>query len=309
MIGIFKKLKNALGNTSNKISSGIDHVFLKKKLNNETLESLEEILLFADVGVEVSADIIAQLKKHKFDKEVSPNEIKQDLANIMVEILDKQNHNLELKSDSLNVILVSGINGSGKTTTIGKMAKMYASDGKKVAIAACDTFRAAAVDQLKKWSDRSDALFFQGKEKSDPASVAYEAVLECKNKGIDVLFIDTAGRLHNHKNLMDELAKIIRVIKKVDSNAPHHSVLVIDGTTGQNASVQVGEFKSCADISGLIITKLDGTAKAGALVGIVQKFELPVHFIGMGEGIDDLKPFISSEFSKALVGIDIVDSK
>lgn len=302
MSGLLSRLKNALSKTSNKIGSGIEHLFIKRKLDQATLDELEDLLIFADVGTKVSGDIITSLKKNKFDKEVSSEEIKQDLSLIIEQILQQQDHNFILNSSGLNIILVCGVNGNGKTTTIGKMAASYANAGKKVAIAACDTFRAAAVEQIEKWANRSDAMFFQGAPKADPASVAHQAIIEARNNGVDILFIDTAGRLHNHKNLMDELAKIIRVIKKIDETAPHHCLLVIDGTTGQNAATQVEQFKSLAGVSGLIITKLDGTAKAGAVVGIVQKFELPVYFIGIGEAIDDLKPFSTSDFSKALVG-------
>lgn len=304
MVGLLSRLKNALTKTSSKIGSGIEHLLIKKKLDEATLEELEDLLLFADVGTTVSSEIIASLRKHKFNKEVTSEEIKEDLGQIIQGILDRQDHDFHLPNNGLNVVLVCGVNGNGKTTTIGKMASSYIADGKKVAIAACDTFRVAAVDQIEKWAERSGAILFQGEEKCDPASVAHRAVSESLANGVDVLFIDTAGRLHNHKNLMDELAKIIRVVKKVDETAPHHSLLVIDGTTGQNAVNQVEEFKSIADISGLVITKLDGTAKAGAVVGIVQKFSLPVHFIGIGEAIDDLKPFTSSDFSRALVGLE-----
>ena len=303
MVGLLGRLKNALTKTSSKIGSGIEHLLIKKKLDDTTLEELEDLLLFADVGTSVSSEIIDSLRKRKFNKVVTSEEIKEDLSEIIQDILDRQNHNFQLSNEGLNVILVCGVNGNGKTTTIGKMASAYVADGKKVAIAACDTFRAAAVDQIERWAERSGSILFQGAEKADPASVAHRAVSKCLKNGVDVLFIDTAGRLHNHKNLMDELAKIIKVIKKVDEKAPHHSLLVIDGTTGQNAINQVAEFKAIADISGLVITKLDGTAKAGAVIGIVQKFALPVHFIGIGEAIDDLKPFISSDFSKAMVGL------
>ncbi|PCJ27575.1 MAG: signal recognition particle-docking protein FtsY [Rickettsiales bacterium] len=302
MAGLLSRLKTALGKTSSKIGSSLDHLFIKKKLDDAALEELEDMLIFADVGVQVSAEIISLLRARKFDKEVEQDEIKQDLSVIIEQILERQDHQFELKQ-GLNVILVCGVNGNGKTTTIGKMAASYASAGKKVAIAACDTFRAAAVGQIETWAERSGARLFSGADKADPASVAHRAISESISSGVDILFIDTAGRLHNHKNLMDELAKIIRVIKKVDDSAPHHSLLVIDGTTGQNASVQVKEFKALADISGLVITKLDGTAKAGALVGIVQKFELPVHFIGIGEAADDLKKFVAKDFARALVGL------
>ncbi|MDG1436665.1 MAG: signal recognition particle-docking protein FtsY [Rickettsiaceae bacterium] len=307
MAGLFGKLKVALSKTSNKIGSSIDHLFIKKKLDDKTLEELEDLLLLADVGVKVSSDIIASLRKHKFNKEVTPEEIKKDLSQLIEQILSQQDHQFQLKDVGLNIILVCGVNGNGKTTTIGKLAASYGATGKKVAIAACDTFRAAAVGQIEKWAERSGAILFQGADKADPASVAHRAISESIEQGVDILVIDTAGRLHNHKNLMDELAKIVRVIKKVDDSAPHHSLLVIDGTTGQNASAQVENFKSLAGVSGLVITKLDGTAKAGSVVGIVQKYALPIHFIGIGEAIDDLKPFSSRDFSRALVDIAHVD--
>jgi fused signal recognition particle receptor len=303
MAGFFNSLKAALTKTSSKIGSGIDHLFVKKKLDEGTLEELQDLLIFSDVGTSVAATIIAALRKQKFNREVSPEEIKLELANIISDILKKQDHIFQLQENRLNIILVSGVNGNGKTTTIGKMASAYVNQGKKVAIAACDTFRAAAIAQLRAWAERSGAQLFCGEEKSDPASVAYMAVTESLASGADILFIDTAGRLQNQKNLMEELSKILRVIKKIDESAPQHSLLVIDGTTGQNAFVQTEQFKAIAEVSGLVITKLDGTAKAGALVGIVDKFALPVHFIGIGEGQEDLKPFKPMDFAKALVGL------
>jgi fused signal recognition particle receptor len=301
--GLFGRLKSALSKSSSKIGSGLEHLFVKKKLDEATLAELEDLLLFSDVGISATSNIISSLRARKFNKEITSEEIKEDLAQLIADGLQRQNHDFILSPQKLNIILVCGVNGNGKTTTIGKLAAAYKTAGKKVAIAACDTFRAAAVDQIKKWSDRSGALFFQGADKVDPASVAHKAITESIEQGIDVLFIDTAGRLHNNKNLMEELAKIIRVIKKIDESAPHHSLLVIDGTTGQNAITQVEHFKNLADVSGLVITKLDGTAKAGAVIAIVDKFKLPVHFIGIGEGIDDLKPFVPKDFAGALVGI------
>lgn len=303
MSSFFSKLKSALTKTSSKISAGIEHIFIKKKLDQETLDDLEELLIASDTGAAVASDIVGTLKKRKFDKEVSPEEVKLELAGIIEEILGKSDHKFNLKS-GLNIILVIGVNGNGKTTSIGKLADYYAKEGKKVAIAACDTFRAAATEQIARWAKKVGAMLFMGEDKSDPASVAYKAIMESREKGIDVLFIDTAGRLHTHKNLMDELAKIIRVIKKVDETAPHHSLLVIDATTGQNALVQTQQFKELAEVSGLVVTKLDGSAKAGCILGIVDKYSMPVHFIGVGEKADDLKPFSSSDFARALVGLE-----
>lgn len=303
MSGLFGRLKSALSKTSSKIGGGLEHLFVKRKLDNATLEELEDLLLLSDVGIKAAGDIISALKAKKFNKEITSDEIKQDLAQLITAGLDQQNHEFILNTGKLNIILVCGVNGNGKTTTIGKLASNYKAEGKKVAIAACDTFRAAAVDQIKEWANRSGALFFQGADKVDPASVAHRAIVESMEQGVDILFIDTAGRLHNNKNLMEELAKIIRVVKKIDESAPHHSLLVIDGTTGQNALAQVENFKNLANVSGLVITKLDGTAKAGAVLAIVEKFKLPVHFIGIGEGIDDLKIFSSQDFANALVDI------
>ncbi len=303
MTGFFDKLKSALQKTSGKISSGIDEVFIKKKLDSETLGHLEELLILSDIGSNLAKNITSELKNKKFNKEVSSKEIKQELALIIENILAKANHEFKLQN-GLNIILVIGVNGNGKTTSIGKLAAHYSNKGKKIAIAACDTFRAAATEQIASWAQKTKVRLFTGDDKSDPASVAYEAISQSKKDKIDILFLDTAGRLHNHKNLMDELAKIIRVIKKIDESAPHHSLLVIDSTTGQNAAIQAQQFQTLAAVTGLIITKLDGTAKAGSIVGIVDKHSLPVHFIGIGEKIDDLKPFSASNFAKALVGLE-----
>ncbi|WP_375326545.1 signal recognition particle-docking protein FtsY [Candidatus Tisiphia endosymbiont of Nemotelus uliginosus] len=301
MISLFSKLKQALVKSSDKIASGIDKIFYKKKLDEQTLDELEELLISSDITHSVATAIVGKLRSIKFDPETSSAIIKEKLAEIIVNMLDQQ-HEFELLPTKLNVILVCGVNGSGKTTTIGKLATSYSQQGKKVAIAACDTFRAAAVSQLASWATKSGAVFITGEELADPASVAYLAIQSALKNDIDVLFIDTAGRLHNHKNLMDELGKIIRVIKKVDQTAPHHNILIIDATTGQNIYNQIEQFKAVANITGLIVTKLDGTAKAGVVVGAVQKFGLPIYFIGIGEGIEDLKPFNPVLFANSLVG-------
>jgi fused signal recognition particle receptor len=303
MVGLFNKLKDALIKTSSKIGSGIDHLFIKKKLDDAALDELHDLLISTDTGVATASTIIDILRKRKFNKEVSSEEIKLELANIISDILKKQNYEFLINENKLNIILFCGVNGNGKTTTIGKMAAIYTAQGKKVAIAACDTFRAAATNQLGTWAERSGAEMFYGDDGADPASVAYMAVSKSLASGVSVLFIDTAGRLQNQKNLMEELSKIIRVIKKIDESAPHHTLLVIDGTTGQNAFAQTEQFKNIAAVSGLIITKLDGTAKAGGVVGIVDKFSLPVHFIGIGEGVGDLKEFNAEAFAQALVGL------
>ena len=230
MVGFFNKLKSALSKNTSKISVGIDNIFIKKKLDLETLNSLEELLISADVGIKVAGTIIDLLRSRKFDKDITPEDIKSELALIISELMDKFDHQFQL-NEGLNIILVCGVNGNGKTTSIGKLASNYIREGKKVAIAACDTFRAAATDQIAQWANKTGAVLFSGEEKSDPASIAYKAVTESSNNKIDVLFIDTAGRLHNQKNLMDELAKIVRVIQKIDQSAPHHILLVLDATT------------------------------------------------------------------------------
>ncbi|WP_341790299.1 signal recognition particle-docking protein FtsY [Rickettsia endosymbiont of Polydrusus tereticollis] len=303
MISIFSKLKQSLSKTSNKISEGVDKIFYKKKLDKETLEELEELLITSDMGALVATKIIEDLKSIKFGKELDSSVIKETLAKLIRQLLLKSEIPFTLNENKLNVILVCGVNGAGKTTTIGKLASIYQAQGKKVAIAACDTFRAAAVNQLKEWANRAQALFVTGEESADPASVAYLAMQESIKQNIDILFIDTAGRLHNKKNLMDELTKIIKVIKKVDENAPAHSILVIDAVTGQNVYNQVEQFNNSANLTGLIVTKLDGSAKAGIIVGIVQKFSLPIYFIGIGEQIDDLKVFDPNDFANSLVGL------
>ncbi len=302
-MNLYNRLKSALVKTSNKISEGIDRIFVKKTLDQESLEQFEELLLFADVGAASSRHIIDMLKKRKFDKEVTAEEVKKDLSSIVEEILETQAHEFNLQA-GLNVVLVCGVNGSGKTTTIGKLAHFYTSIGKKVAVAACDTFRAAAIQQIEAWCDKSKVTFYKGSDNADPASVAYNAVTESLKAGLDILFIDTAGRLHNHNNLMQELEKIIRVIRKIDANFPHHSLLVVDGTTGQNSLVQTGEFRKIADLTGIIVTKLDGTSKAGSIINIVQNKKIPVHFIGIGESVSDLRPFSAKKFADALVGLE-----
>lgn len=303
MISIFSKLKQGLSKTSGKISAGIDKIFYKKKLDAETLEELEELLISTDMGSLVAAKIIEDFKSLKFDKEVETTEIKETLANLIEQQLLESEIPFTLNENKLNVVLVCGVNGAGKTTTIGKLAAMYGMQGKKVAVAACDTFRAAAVNQLDSWVIRAKALLITGEEAADPASVAYRAVEESIKQNIDILFIDTAGRLHNKKNLMDELTKIVKVIKKVDEDLPTHSVLVIDAITGQNTYNQVEHFNEATNLTGLIVTKLDGSAKAGVIVGVVQRFNLPIYFIGIGEQIEDLKIFNRHDFAKSLVGL------
>lgn len=299
----FDKLREGLKKTSNRISENISSVVSKKKLDRETLDELEEILISADLGAETAAEVIHKLSKSKFEKDIVAEEIKQTLANIIAEILQPVAKKLVPTPNKPYTILVLGVNGNGKTTTVGKLAKKFKQEGLKSTIAACDTYRAAAVEQLKIWADRSASHFVQGEPDSDPSSVAYKSFEEAKKNGSDILFIDTAGRLHNKTNLMDELKKMDRVIKKHGEQLPHQSIIVIDATTGQNALRQVEEFSKVTNLSGIIITKLDGTAKAGIVIAIAKKFKLPIYAIGVGEGIEDLNDFEAQNFANNLVGI------
>jgi len=297
----FSKIKSSLSKSASKLTDGISSIFTKKKLDHAMLEELEDLLISTDLGAENASNFISILAKEKFNKEVTTEEVKEFLANYIEKTLSTSYNPL---ISAPHVILVCGVNGSGKTTTIGKMAHKFKSMGKKVAIAACDTFRAAAVDQLKIWAERVKADFIEGEENVDPASVAFQAVTLAKNNNIDVLFIDTAGRLHNKANLMEELAKINRVIQKVIIDAPHEVWLVLDATIGQNAVKQLEEFNKIVKITGIIITKLDGTAKAGIVALLSSKYQLPIVAIGVGEGIEDLKEFSSSEFARNLLNIN-----
>ncbi|MEY3196823.1 MAG: Signal recognition particle receptor FtsY [Pseudomonadota bacterium] len=301
-MSFFGKIKQALHFTSSKISSGIATIVGGKKLDHDALEELEELLISADLGASTAGVIIEKFSKQKFGVEITDEEVKDNLASVIDSIMLPHQRNFSLDDDKLNIILVCGVNGNGKTTTIGKLAHYYKSLGKKVMVAACDTFRAAAIDQLAVWTEKAGVEIIQGSENSDPSSVAYRAVEVAKAEGVEMLFIDTAGRLQTQHNLMEELSKIMRTIEKVAGYPPQHSILVLDATTGQNAFSQVEKFQQIAAINGLIVTKLDGSAKGGVVVGLVQKFQIPIYFIGLGEGIDDLKPFDSQDFTRALVG-------
>lgn len=298
----FKKLTAGLSKTSTNVKEGITKILTHKPLGSATLEELEDLLVSADLGHATVKEIIDELAKEKHAKGISEDQVKEVIAGKLTQVLAPVAKSFSIpKSDKPYVVIVCGVNGNGKTTTLGKIALKLKKDGKKVMLAACDTFRAAALEQLKVWADRAGALFFAGQPNADPASVAYQAFEIATKEKVDVLFIDTAGRLHNKKNLMDELAKINKVIKKIDADAPHNVILVLDATTGQNALAQVATFKEIVGISGLIITKLDGTAKGGIVVAIAKKFAIPIYAIGVGEGIEDLNEFDAKEFSRALV--------
>ncbi|MEI4472584.1 signal recognition particle-docking protein FtsY [Frigidibacter sp. MR17.24] len=275
---------------------------LRRVLDDEMLESLEELLIQADMGVETALRVAANLAQGRMGRRMSVEEIKAALAAEIAGILEPVARPLPIYPTKPQVVLVVGVNGSGKTTTIGKLASQFRAAGKSVVIAAGDTFRAAAVDQLKVWGERAGVPVLTAPEGSDPASLAFDAMVKAQAEGADLLMIDTAGRLQNRADLMEELAKIVRVIRKKDPDAPHNTLLVLDATTGQNALSQVETFRKLADVSGLVMTKLDGTARGGVLVALADKFGLPIHAIGVGEQIDDLSPFDPDDFAKALVG-------
>jgi fused signal recognition particle receptor len=305
-LGWFSRLKQGLKKSSSALTVGITGIFTKKRLDASTLEELEDLLIMSDLGVAVSARVCERLAKNRFDKSISAEEVQQALAEEIGEIMEDVAKPLEVNGENTpHVILIVGVNGAGKTTTIGKMAKQFKNQGKSVMLAAGDTFRAAATEQLQIWGQRNNVPVVVGKEGCDAAGLIYDAIENARNTNTDILMVDTAGRLQNKGYLMDELKKIIRVISKFDQTAPHNTVLILDATTGQNAVLQTEVFLEMAGITGIIMTKLDGTARGGVLVACAEKFRLPIHAIGVGETIDDLQPFDAADFSKMLVGVDI----
>lgn len=301
-MGFFDKLKNGLNKTKTSFDEKINNVFKNfRKVDEDFLDELEEILIMSDIGMDTSVKIISSLRERiKKEKIQDEEDVKQALREEMQKILDVTDIGLHLNTKP-SVILVVGVNGVGKTTSIGKMANRLAKDGKKVVVAAADTFRAAAVEQLEIWAKRAGADIVKRDEGVDPASVVFDAIKKTKENGADVLIVDTAGRLHNKKYLMDELNKIQKVINKEMPDADKEVLLVIDGTTGQNAISQVKAFKQETDITGIVLTKLDGTAKGGVVIGIVEENKIPVKFIGVGEQIDDMEIFNSKDFVKAII--------
>lgn len=304
-MGWFDKLKSGLSKSSGRITGSIGALFSgKRRLDDAVLEELEDVLIMSDIGVTTAAKLAAQLAKSRFDQEVTDLEVRESFAADIAAILEPAAKPLVIDpARSPHVVLMCGINGSGKTTTIGKLAKQFSEEGKSVMLAAGDTFRAAAVEQLQVWGERTGAPVLKRDLGADAAGLAFDAVTQAQQDGIDVLLIDTAGRLQNKKGLMEELEKIIRVIKKVDPTAPHDTILVLDATVGQNAHAQVETFKEVAAVTGLMMTKLDGTAKGGVVVALADKFDLPVHAIGVGEGVDDLRPFNAQDFANNLMGL------
>lgn len=301
-MGFFDKLKNGLGKTRNNFNEKINSVFSSfRKVDEELLEELEEILIMSDIGVDTSVEIISKLRERIKKEKIEDEEgVKTALKEEMQKILDEVDNSLKLNTTP-SVILVVGVNGVGKTTTIGKIANKLRLEGKKVIVAAADTFRAAAVEQLEIWANRANVDIVKKEEGTDPAAVVYDAIKKAKETNADVLICDTAGRLHNKKYLMDELLKINKVILKELPEASKETLMVIDGTTGQNAIEQVKAFKETVDLTGLVLTKLDGTAKGGVVIGIVHSNKLPVKFIGVGEKIDDMEIFNSEDFVNAII--------
>ena len=297
----FQRLTEGLKKTSSKLTEGIANVFTKRKLDADTLQELEDLLIQADLGVETATRITQSVAKGRYDKSIDPEEVKAILAAEVAKVLAPVAKPLEIRSQHKpHVILVVGVNGTGKTTTIGKLAKQYMGEGHRVLLAAGDTFRAAAIDQLKIWGDRTGAPVIARDVGADSSGLAFDALKEGREGEYDVLLMDTAGRLQNKQVLMAELEKVIRVMRKIDPTAPHDVVLVLDATTGQNALSQVEVFRDRAGVTGLVMTKLDGTARGGILVAIAARFGLPVHAIGVGEGVDDLQPFDAGEFARAI---------
>ncbi len=300
----FARLKQGLTRSSNALSEGITSVFTKRRLDDAALEEFEDLLLKADLGVDTAMKITDRLRETRFNREVSDDEVKTVLAAEIEAALAPVAKPLTLDpSAKPHVILVVGVNGTGKTTTIGKLAAKLTREGKSVVLGAGDTFRAAAIEQLRIWGERTGAPVVARDTGADAAGLAFDALKQAKEAGADALIIDTAGRLQNKAELMAELEKIIRVLKKLEPDAPHTVLMTLDATTGQNAVNQVEIFGRQAGVTGLVMTKLDGTARGGILVAIAAKYGLPVHFIGVGEGIDDLEPFAASDFAKALAGL------
>lgn len=302
--GFFARLAAGLKKSSSKLSDGLSSLFTQRKLDQDALDELEELLIAADIGAPTAAKVVARLAKDRFDKDVSDIEIREALADVVAETLQPYEQPLDMTGATPSVVVFVGVNGSGKTTTLGKIAVKMTREGADVITAAGDTFRAAAVEQLQVWSERAGATFLSRELGADAAGLAFDAIQQGRTDQADAVLIDTAGRLQNKAELMDELRKIIRVIRKIDETAPHHVLLVLDGTVGSNAISQAEAFMETANVTGVIMTKLDGTAKGGALVQVAERFKLPIHFIGVGEGEADLQAFKAKEFARALAGLE-----
>src|SRR5467141_2247721 len=301
----WRRLSSGLKRTSSSLGTAVADLVTKRKLDRAMLEDIEDVLLRADLGTEVAARIAAAVGVGRYDKAISADDVKAVVATEVEKVLSSVAKPLVIDgAQKPFVILVVGVNGSGKTTTIGKLAAKLAAEGRKVMLAAGDTFRAAAIEQLKIWGERTNSPVIAAAQGSDSASLAFNALTAAREGKLDVLLVDTAGRLQNKAELMNELEKVVRVIKKIDTSAPHAVLLVLDATVGQNALSQVEAFRRTAGVTGLVMTKLDGTARGGILVALAEKHKLPVHFIGVGEGIDDLASFTARDFAQAIAGIE-----
>jgi fused signal recognition particle receptor len=304
-VGWFARLRAGLSKSSSRLTEGINAIFTRRRLDDEALGELEELLIASDMGVGVSEEVVAALRRTRFNQEVSPEEVRAALAAEITRLIEPVMKPLRLDpARKPQVILVVGVNGSGKTTTIGKLARQYRDAGHRVVLAAGDTFRAAAVEQLQIWGDRTWCPVVVRPQGADAAGLAYDALVEARAMGADVLLIDTAGRLHNNADLMAELQKLVRSVKKLDPAAPHSVLLVLDATVGQNAHAQAEIFRQMVGVTGIVMTKLDGTAKGGVLVSLAEKYGIPIHLIGIGEGPEDLRPFDASSYARGLVGLE-----
>lgn len=300
----FQRLKDGLRKSSSKLVDGITDIFTKRKLDAAALEDLEDLLVMADLGPATAAKVVQEIAKGRFDREIEPEEIRSALAEEIAKLVEPVAKPMIIQATGRpHVILVAGVNGSGKTTTIGKLAKRFREEGKTVMMAAGDTFRAAAIEQLQVWGERAGCTVVSSAQGSDASGLVFDAMDRATREGIDVLLVDTAGRLQNKKDLMVELQKVVRVIKKKDETAPHDTVLVLDSTVGQNALSQVQIFGDMIDVTGLVLTKLDGTAKGGVLIALAEKFGLPVYAIGVGESADDLRPFDANDYARGMMGL------
>jgi fused signal recognition particle receptor len=304
--GWFQRLKSGLSRSSDRLEKGITEIFGRRKLDDASLEELEELLIASDMSVGIAAEVTEKLRRTRFNQSVAPEEVRGALAEEVARLLEPVAKPLKLDpAKQPHVVLVIGVNGSGKTTTIGKLAKQYRDEGKSVVLAAGDTFRAAAVEQLRIWGERTGTPVIAGEAGADAAGLAYDALEAARDKGAELLLIDTAGRLHNKSDLMAELKKIVRVLRKLDPSAPHSILLVLDATVGQNAHAQAETFREMVGVTGIVMTKLDGTAKGGVLVSLAEKYGIPIHFIGVGESAEDLRPFEATAFARSLVGLEV----
>jgi fused signal recognition particle receptor len=303
--GWFGRLRAGLSRSSAPLTQGINAIFLRRRLDNAALGELEDLLIASDMGIGVAGEVVEALRRTRFNQEVSPEEVRAALAEEVIRLIEPVMKPLRLDPAKRPfAILVVGVNGSGKTTTIGKLAKQYRDAGKSVLLAAGDTFRAAAVEQLQIWGERAGCPVMTRPTGSDAAGLAFDALVRAREEATEVLLIDTAGRLHNKAHLMGELQKIVRVLKKVDREAPHAVLLVLDATVGQNAHAQAEIFRAMVGVTGIVMTKLDGTAKGGVLVSLAEKYGIPIHAIGIGEGAEDLRPFEARAYARSLVGLD-----